>query len=463
MIIENSLFDDLPRRDGSQSDFNVMCQLLRGLGYQCRVCGYDTWRVRFTVRHRRPYSKPSQVRGKAQFAKLPKFEWQTENVHYSSVPGASTRRDSLPQRRDGSCQRPVLRETINKDYLIALSTAPNYLSLRNLTLGTRFIQSLAAVFAEHAADDDILRLMIRVNAMGGGDRFSAHTSETHNSVPVHFSAISAGTLQCHQCRYTSVPSVPVHFSAISAGTLQCHQCRYTSVPSVPVHFSAISAGTHQCHQCRAVCVVMTHGEYDLLYGTDGRTVNLHKFVARLNSRNCPNLNGKPKMFIIQACRRHDRPGASTRRDSLPQRRDGSCQRPVLRETINKDYLIALSTAPNYLSLRNLTLGTRFIQSLAAVFAEHAADDDILRLMIRVNAMGGGDRFSAHTSETHNSVPVHFSAISAGTLQCHQCRYTSVPSVPVHFSAISAGTLQCHQCRYTSVPSVPVHFSASIFF
>uniref|UniRef100_A0A183BQS9 CASPASE_P20 domain-containing protein n=1 Tax=Globodera pallida TaxID=36090 RepID=A0A183BQS9_GLOPA len=34
MIIENSEFDNLPRRDGSQADFDKMCQLLRGLGYR---------------------------------------------------------------------------------------------------------------------------------------------------------------------------------------------------------------------------------------------------------------------------------------------------------------------------------------------------------------------------------------------------------------------------------------------
>ncbi|KAI3410430.1 hypothetical protein GPALN_004532 [Globodera pallida] len=61
----------------------------------------------------------------------------------------------------------------------------------------------------------------------------------------------------------------------------------------------------------------------------------------------------------------------------------------------------------------------------------------LRMTVH-STLDGGDRFSAHTSEPHTSVP---------TLQC---RYTSVPTL---------------QCRYTSVPAhfSAEHFSASIFF
>ncbi|KAI3411757.1 hypothetical protein GPALN_001824 [Globodera pallida] len=49
-------------------------------------------------------------------------------------------------------------------------------------------------------------------------------------------------------------------------------------------------------------------------------------------------------------------------------------------------------------------------------------------------MVGGDRFSAHTSEPHTSVP---------TLQC---RYTSVPA---HFSA---ETLQCPHKKFILAPT-----------
>ncbi|KAI3418219.1 caspase 1, apoptosis- cysteine peptidase [Globodera pallida] len=165
MIIENSEFDNLPRRDGSQADFDKMCQLLRGLGYR--------------IGSRRKVTAREMMQFMDEFAGRPEHEaahrWtflanedQGVHVHHTrdDRAGPSTRRDSSPRQRSRSRQSgPMLREPINKDYLIALSTAPNYVSLRDVTLGSRFIQSLAAVFAEHAADDDILRLMIRVYAM----------------------------------------------------------------------------------------------------------------------------------------------------------------------------------------------------------------------------------------------------------------------------------------------------------
>lgn len=56
----------------------------------------------------------------------------------------------------------------------------------------------------------------------------------------------------------------------------------------------------KAHSC--IVVVMTHGEYDQLIGVDGSTICTHEFTALFNSANAPLLAGKPKFFIIQACR-----------------------------------------------------------------------------------------------------------------------------------------------------------------
>lgn len=56
----------------------------------------------------------------------------------------------------------------------------------------------------------------------------------------------------------------------------------------------------KCHS--AVVVILTHGNRDILYGTDNQTVPVENIVACLGNANCPNLIGKPKIFIIQACR-----------------------------------------------------------------------------------------------------------------------------------------------------------------
>lgn len=60
----------------------------------------------------------------------------------------------------------------------------------------------------------------------------------------------------------------------------------------PVHAEADSC----------VVIVLTHGEEDTLIGTDGNHINIHDFLDFFNSKNAPLLAGKPKIFIIQACR-----------------------------------------------------------------------------------------------------------------------------------------------------------------
>lgn len=53
----------------------------------------------------------------------------------------------------------------------------------------------------------------------------------------------------------------------------------------------------------AVIVIMTHGGPDgRLVGTDGLCLYLREIVSCFNRDNCPALAGKPKIFIIVACR-----------------------------------------------------------------------------------------------------------------------------------------------------------------
>lgn len=56
----------------------------------------------------------------------------------------------------------------------------------------------------------------------------------------------------------------------------------------------------KAHSC--VVVVMTHGQYDELAGSDGNYISTHEFISCFNSESAPLLAGKPKLFIIQACR-----------------------------------------------------------------------------------------------------------------------------------------------------------------
>ncbi|KAH6932597.1 hypothetical protein HPB50_008018 [Hyalomma asiaticum] len=52
-----------------------------------------------------------------------------------------------------------------------------------------------------------------------------------------------------------------------------------------------------------VVILMSHGKQDLIDGSDGEQLHLVDDVYSLfNNENCPSLQGKPKLFFIQACR-----------------------------------------------------------------------------------------------------------------------------------------------------------------
>lgn len=52
-----------------------------------------------------------------------------------------------------------------------------------------------------------------------------------------------------------------------------------------------------------VVVLMLHDTEGGLYGKDGKTDALEELYALFNHENCPALQGKPKVFIVQACQR----------------------------------------------------------------------------------------------------------------------------------------------------------------
>lgn len=50
-----------------------------------------------------------------------------------------------------------------------------------------------------------------------------------------------------------------------------------------------------------VVCIMSHGLEGTVAGSDGRFVNINKLKYQFSFEKCPDLYGKPKIFIIQAC------------------------------------------------------------------------------------------------------------------------------------------------------------------
>ncbi|KAM6939773.1 caspase-3a [Xenentodon cancila] len=137
--------------------------------------------------------------------------------------------------------------------------------------------------------------------------------------------------------------------------------------------TAVSKDDHS-HSASFVCVLLSHGDDGVFFGTDG-AVKLTSITSLFRGDRCKSLVGKPKLFFIQACRGTELDGG-IEADGIE---DGIGKIPV-----EADFLYAFSTAPGYYSWRNTVSGSWFIQSLCDVIRKYGKELELLHLMTRVN-------------------------------------------------------------------------------
>ena len=51
-----------------------------------------------------------------------------------------------------------------------------------------------------------------------------------------------------------------------------------------------------------ILVILSHGRDSAIFASDGGHIPTEEIYKKFNNENCPALMGKPKFFIIQACR-----------------------------------------------------------------------------------------------------------------------------------------------------------------
>ena len=127
-----------------------------------------------------------------------------------------------------------------------------------------------------------------------------------------------------------------------------------------------------------VCVILSHGSRDGIYGIDEEVINIEAITSLFRRNECPSLEGKPKILLIQACR-------GNQRDRVPVESDGdpvAFSNPSL--PADADFLICFSSAPGHQSYRQPSVGSWFISTVFEVFREHAEKEHIMDMMLRVN-------------------------------------------------------------------------------
>ncbi|XP_060793396.1 caspase-9 [Neoarius graeffei] len=195
----------------------------------------------------------------------------------------------------------------------------------------------------------------------------------------------------------------LNFHVIVKRNLKCKHIRR--------ELSMLAKMDHSGYDC-CVVAILSHGTEashnrfpGAVHGVDGPSVPVQIITNYLNGQNCPSLQGKPKLFFIQACGgdekdmgfevspdeiQHSAVRLDEQSDAIPTSSSSdslSCSdEPDARATLPtpSDILVSYSTFPGYVSWRDAKKGSWYVEILDDVLEKNAATDDLATMLIMVN-------------------------------------------------------------------------------
>ncbi|KAJ8338521.1 hypothetical protein SKAU_G00374870 [Synaphobranchus kaupii] len=162
----------------------------------------------------------------------------------------------------------------------------------------------------------------------------------------------------------------------------CSQQRMSSL------LTQLSEEDHSGMDC-LVCCVLSHGEQGVVYGVDGRELPLRDLTGPFSAARCASLQGKPKLFFIQACQgRNEQPAVPIQSDGPGSAEpDLDTDAVVPQDSIPEeaDFLLGMATVPHFASFRDKKMGTWYIQSLCNNLQQLVPKrHDLLSILTKVN-------------------------------------------------------------------------------
>ncbi|XP_039614034.1 caspase-6-like isoform X3 [Polypterus senegalus] len=164
-----------------------------------------------------------------------------------------------------------------------------------------------------------------------------------------------------------------------------------------------------------LCVFLSHGENDHVYAYDAK-VKIQDLTAQFKGDKCKSLVGKPKIFIIQACRgdKHDEPVVPM--DSVDSQVNEVVADAGAVYTLpaGADFIMCYSVAEGYYSHRETVRGSWYIQDLCAALTKFGPTlefTEILTLVNRKVAARRVDRCADRSSLGKKQVPCFASMLT----------------------------------------------------
>ncbi len=130
-----------------------------------------------------------------------------------------------------------------------------------------------------------------------------------------------------------------------------------------------------------LCVFSSHGNEEGFETSDEKLIDLTSIILRIFTGN-KSLNGKPKLFFIDACRGEKIMG-TLENEPLPEL---NTAKGATKETsIPKicDIMIYYSTVPKYVSFTSSS-GSKFIQAFLEVLNEYGKKEQLIDMVTRIN-------------------------------------------------------------------------------
>lgn len=129
--------------------------------------------------------------------------------------------------------------------------------------------------------------------------------------------------------------------------------------------------------CCSFVFILAHGKEGQICGSDNADVDLEDIFKMFNNEECPHLQYKPKVFVVQACR-------GNKKDSgVPSGFRSMEPEPELLPTVSDTFTVYPSQ-PGFVAYRNTTWGSYMLQEMEKVFKNLADKKHLYDLFVKVN-------------------------------------------------------------------------------
>ena len=128
-------------------------------------------------------------------------------------------------------------------------------------------------------------------------------------------------------------------------------------------------------------VIMSHGKKTGILGVNEETIHPAVITDFFTADKCPTLMGKPKVFILQACRGDKDDFGAVAPDAGPM---SARVEAVQVMPLESDFLVCYACPVGFSSYRDEEEGSWYIQQLVKIFLKYADKDHLMDLMLRVN-------------------------------------------------------------------------------